>query len=111
MTTPSANISHKDLDLGTHQRADGEQFDIRAKLYDMPAKYDYWSASYDAEHKTWGHMRYALSIPKAIAANISLAEHLVRSTVLAQVKSSLDSATQSGRDLSPCFSFDGWVLI
>ena len=104
-------IPHQPLDLGTHQRPDGQRFKVTAQLYEMPAEYDYWSATYDAEHDQWGHMRFVLTIPKKIAATMDLARLLVAGEVLDQVKSNLQGMTDKGRDLAPCFALDGWVLI
>lgn len=47
-------MPHQDLDLGTHQRPDGQRFKVTARLYETPAEYDYWQATYDAEHDQWG---------------------------------------------------------
>ncbi|MCG7952663.1 MAG: hypothetical protein N0E56_15805 [Candidatus Thiodiazotropha endolucinida] len=104
-------VKHKDRDLGTYQRPDGQSFKVTAKLYEMPAEYDYWLTTYDAEHEEWGHMRFMLTVPKKIAATIDLAGAIVSGTALDQVKQSLLSATEQGRDMAPCFAHDGWVLI
>lgn len=102
---------HQDLDLGMHQRPDGQQFKVTARLYEMPATYDYWHATYDAEHDQWGHMRFVLTVPKKIAVTVDFAQVLVSGAVLDQVKSALQGASAKGRDLAPCFASDGWVLI
>ena len=104
-------MPHQDLDLGTHQRPDGQRFKVTARLYEMPAEYDYWQATYDAEHDQWGHMRFVLTVPKKIAATVDFARVLVGGAVLDQVKSALHGASAKGRDLAPCFAIDGWVLI
>lgn len=104
-------IPHIPLDLGTHQRPDGQRFKVTARLYEMPAEYDYWYATYDADHNQWGRMHFVLTLPKKIAATVDLARLLIAGEVLDQVKSDLQGATNKGRDLAPCFALDGWVLI
>lgn len=104
-------IPHQDLDLGMYQRPDGQRFKVMARLYEMPAEYDYWQATYDAEHDQWAHMRFVLTVPKKIAATVDFARVLVGGAVLDQVKSALKGASAKGRDLAPCFAIDGWVLI
>lgn len=104
-------IAHKEIDLESFQRPDGQFFKIDARLYDMPSKYDYWMASYDVEHDQWGHMTFTLTIPKWLSSDLLLAEALLRGDCLAHVKISLSSANQNGRDLAPIFSTDGWILL
>jgi hypothetical protein len=106
-----SKVHHHDIVLGPYQRADGHRFNLTARLFELPAEYDYWQATYDGEHHQWGHMRFTLTIPKKIAPTLNGARVIVAGTAAEQVKSCLDSATETGRDLAPCFSLDGWVLI
>lgn len=104
-------VPQHDISLGTHQRTDGQKFKLTARLFELPAEYDYWQATYDAEHDQWGHMRFVLTVPKKIAANLDFARAIVAGHAHDQVKSCLNSATDKGRDMAPCFALDGWVLI
>lgn len=104
-------VPQHDISLGTHQRADGQRFKLTARLFELPAEYDYWQATYDAKHDEWGHLRFVLTVPKKIAATLDFARAIVSGAASEQVKSCLNSATQNGRDLVPCFALDGWVLI
>lgn len=110
-TMPPGKITCQEFDLGTPLRLDGQQFEILAMLYEMPAKYNYWMASYDAAHERWGHMRFALTVPKKIIATASDARTLVRGAVLDQVKSVLQSVSAKGGGLSPHSAAGGWALI
>jgi len=103
---PQHNIS-----LGTYQRKDGQQFKVTARLFELPAEYDYWQATYDAEHPQWGHMRFTLTVPKNIASTVDFARAIVSGSALEQVKYCLNTATDEGRDMNACFGLDGWVLV
>ncbi len=105
------NMPQHKIALGTHKRADGEAFEVSAVLYESPASIDFWQVPIDTQHATWGHMRFVLTIPKKIADTVQLATVLIRGSVFDQVKATLATATASGRDLAPCFSMDGWVLV
>ena len=105
------DMKHHDLQLGTFQRPDGERFQIKARLYEMPAEYDYWQVPFDVHHDQWGNMRFVLTIPKKIASSIELAEVFVSGSALEQVKASLATANEKGRDFSVCFGVNGWTLI
>lgn len=104
-------VPQHDIPLGTYQRADGQTFKLTARLFELPAEYDYWQTTYDAEHNQWGHMRFVLTVPKKIASTLDLARAIVTWSALEQVKSCLNNATDKGRDMAPCFALDGWVLI
>lgn len=104
-------VPQHDISFGTYRRADGQTFELTARLFEMPVEYDYWMASYDGEHDQWGHMRFVLTIPKKVAATLNFAQAIVSGNALEQVKSCLIGATDKGRDLAPCFSPDGWVLV
>ena len=104
-------VPQHDILLGTYRSVDGQQFELTARLFEFPAEYDYWQATYDAEHDHWGHMRFVLTVPKKIASTLDLARAIVAGSALDQVKSCLNNATDKGRDLAPCFALDGWVLI
>lgn len=104
-------VPHHDILLGTHERADGQRFELTARLFELPTEYDYWQATYDGKHEQWGHMRFVLTVPKKIAPTLDLARMIVAGSVLEHVKMCLSSATEKGRDLAPCFALDGWVLI
>jgi hypothetical protein len=104
-------VSQHDISLGIHQRVDGQKFKLAARLFELPAEYDYWQATYDAEHDQWGHMRFVLTVPKKIAATLDFARAIVEGSALEQVKACLGGATDKGRDMSACFALDGWVLI
>jgi hypothetical protein len=56
-------------------------------------------------------MRFVLTVPKKIASSLDFARAIVAGSALDQVKACLNSATDKGRDLAPCFALDGWVLI
>jgi hypothetical protein len=104
-------VPHHEIALGTYQRADGQKFKLTARLFELPAEYDYWQATYDGEHDQWGHMRFVLTVPKKIASSLDFARAIVAGSALDQVKACLNSATDKGRDLAPCVALDGWVLI
>ena len=104
-------VPQHDIPFGAYQRADGQTFKLTARLFELPAEYDYWQTTYDAEHNPWGHMRFVLTVPKKIASTLDLARAIVAGSALDQVKSCLNNATDKGRDLAPCFASDGWVLI
>ena len=104
-------VPQHDISLGTHQRVDGQKFKLTARLFGLPAEYDYWQAIYDAEHDQWGHMRFVLTVPKKIAVTLDFARAIVIGAALDQVNSCLNTATDNGRDMAPCFALDGWVLI
>lgn len=104
-------VPHHDIALGTYQRPDGQKFKLTARLFELPAEYEYWQATYDGEHDQWGHMRFVLTVPKKIASSLDFARAIVMGSALDQVNACLNSATEKGRDLAPCFALDGWVLI
>lgn len=104
-------VPHHDITLGTYQRSDGQQFKLTARLFELPAEYDYWQATYDGEHDQWGHMRFVLTVPKKIALSLDFARAIVTGSALDQVKACLNNATNKGGDLAPYFALDGWVLI
>ncbi|MCW3587418.1 hypothetical protein [Burkholderia cenocepacia] len=93
------------------RRKDGEEFALSAILYELPSSYDYWLVSYQAEHKEWNYQRFTLTIPKALAMSVELAEAIVRGAGILQVESILQHATKGGRPIAPVFSDDGWILI
>lgn len=105
------NTPQHKISLGKFKRSDDEIFDISGVLYESPTTIDYWTVSITAQHANWGLIRFVLTIPKKIAETIQLAAALARGPVFEQIKSSLNSANVDGRDLAPCFSLDGWVLI
>lgn len=104
-------VPQHDISFGTYERTDGQMFKLTAQLFELPPEYDYWQATYDAEHAQWGHMRFVLTIPKRIAETLDFARAIVSGTSLEKVKACLNSATNKGRDLAPYFAMDGWVLI
>ena len=104
-------VPHQDIALGTYERADGQKFALMARLYELPAEYDYWQAIYDGNHEQWGHMRFVLTVPKKTASSLDFARAIVTGSALDQVKACLNSATAKGRDLALYPSLDGWVLI
>ena len=97
--------------FGRFRRKDNEVFAINATLYETPPVYDYWLVIYEAAHVQWGMMRFTLIIPKKIAITVNTAKILIGGIPLKQVKSSLNSASAKGRDLTFCPSPDGWILI
>ncbi len=99
-----------ELALGDLTRDDGNRFVISALFYELATEYDYWLINYDAEHKVWGHMRFALVIPKRVAPTMALAMAIVNNSALEHIHSALHHATEGGRPLAPVFSDDGWIL-
>lgn len=106
-----SRVPHLDIALGTYQRPDGQKFILTARLFELPAEYEYWQATYDGEHDQWGHVRFVLTVPKKTSSSVEFARAIVTGSALEQVKKCLNSATDKGRDLAPCFALDGWVLI
>ena len=66
-------VPHHDITLGSYQRSDGQQFKLSARLFELPAEYEYWQATYDGEHDQWGHMRFVLTVRRSHQAWIALA--------------------------------------
>jgi hypothetical protein len=104
-------VPHHDIGFGSYQRSDGQKFKLTARLFELPSECDYWQATYDVEHDQWGHMRFVLTVPKKIASSVDFARALVTGLALSQVKACLNTASANGRELTPYFAFDGWVLI
>lgn len=98
------------LDFGFHKRLDGEIFALAGQLYESPSTIDFWLLPITATHEKWQVMRFTLMVPKKIASTVSLATALAHGDPLAQVKSFVDRATSSGRDMEVCWSNDGWIL-
>lgn len=105
------DMSKMTLKIGQFRRGDGEKFELTAVLYQTPMEYDYWLCVFDAEHTEWGHLRFQAVIPKRIAQTPAFASSLAQGPIVEQVKSSLTTASPSGRDLNVAFSVDGWSLI
>jgi hypothetical protein len=100
-----------EISLGTFRRLDGETFEVAAQIYESPSTYDFWQIPIRVQHAKWQHMRFVATVPKKIANTVQMAAALVRGPVFEQVKASLASATVAGRDMTLCFSADGWVLV
>ena len=104
------DMPQHEFDLGSFQRQDGETFSITCRFYATPAQRD-WIAAFDTQHKTWGHLKFVVIIPKNCAPTMSLARILISGDVLNQMKSDLLRVGASGRDVKPTFSSDGRVLV
>jgi len=86
-----------------------QKFKLAARLLELPAEYDYWQVTYDAEYDQWGHMRFVLTVPKKIAETLDFARAIVEGVALEQATACLGCATDRGRDMAACFALDGWV--
>lgn len=106
-----ADMPQHDFDLGVYQTPRNEQFRITARLFEMTKEYDYWLVAYDAHHREWGHMRFSLIIPKAIARNTQEASTITTGTATDQVKAILNQSGPTGRPLALTKSANGWILI
>lgn len=104
------DVAYRDLSLGDLKRPDGREYEVNARFYEMPETYSYWLVNYDAHHKSWGHMRYTLLIPKTLATTPEQAMAIVKGSALTHVHASLEHATDQGRSFEPVFSADGWVI-
>ena len=103
---PQRTMSH-----GPYKRSDGEIFTIEWTLYETPPSYNYWMEFFAANHQEWGQMGFQALIPKRIAKSAGLAEALLKSSILDQVKSELTKVTAGGRDFTWCPPNDGWHLV
>jgi hypothetical protein len=56
-------VPRKTLSLGFYLRSDGQRFEIKALIYELPKGQDSWLVVYDAHHEEWGHSRFTLLIP------------------------------------------------
>ena len=51
-------VPRKTLSLGSYLRSDGQRFEIKALIYELPKGQDSWLVVYDAHHEEWGHSRF-----------------------------------------------------
>lgn len=105
------NCKTRDYTFPGLKRKDGEEFDITARLFELPPTHDYWKARFQATHAKWNPMGFVMVIPKSIAATANFADALVQGAGLRQVESLLQQATASGRPLTLVQSPDGWTLV
>jgi hypothetical protein len=101
----------KTLSLGFYVRSDGQRFEIKALIYELPKAQDSWLVIYDAHHEEWGHNRFTLLIPSYFAGTFPLVETVAKTSALEHVMTRLKSADRNGVDIGYSVSPDGWILI
>ena len=104
-------VPSKTLSLGLYVRSDGQKFEIKALIYELPKGQDAWLVVYDTHHDKWGNNRFALLIPTYFADTLSLVEKVAKTGALQHVMTRLKSADRNGVDISYSVSPDGWILI
>jgi hypothetical protein len=104
-------VPRKTLSLGLYVRSDGQRFEIKALIFELPKGQDSWLVVYDAHHEKWGHNRFTLLIPSYFAGTLSLVETVAKTGGLEHVMTRLKSADQNGVDIGYSVSPDGWILI
>ena len=104
-------VPRKTLSLGFYLRSDGQRFEIKALIYELPTGQDSWLVVYDAHHEEWGHNRFTLLIPSYFADTLSLVETVAKTGALQNVMTRLKLADRNGVEIGYNVSPDGWILI
>jgi hypothetical protein len=104
-------VPRRTLSLGLYVRSDGQRFEIKALIYELPKGQDSWLVVYDAHHEDWGHSRFTLLIPIYFARTLSFVEAVAKTGALEQVMTRLKSADRNGVEIGYSVSPDGWILV
>lgn len=106
-----AEVEYQTIQLGVIERADGERFEVEARVWARPPERDYWLVSYVVSHDQWGQRWHTLSVPVRVAASEELLKAVVTGSAWVQMQVFVQELTAKGRPSEVIFAREGWQLL
>lgn len=110
MALSLTDIRYHDITFGTLKSDAGDPLTINGRLFELPARCDYWLGTYLATRHTGDERKFTLVIPKSIAATRLTAIDIMKGAAFARIQECCTQAATPLSPIGPFFSQEGWVL-